>query len=96
MTPRLCHFILMATALFTAGACGGQKDLTQTLAVQRSGVLGHWYQVTAESDLIKDKPSDTFEIVSPDYPQWPRNHRVGKVQAGTRVNAINLSHNSAP
>ena len=85
MTRRLQYAILLTLGLIAAAGCGSHKDLTQTLAAQQSGVLGRWYQVSAESDLIRDKPSDTLEIVPPDYPQWPRNERVGKVQPGTRV-----------
>ena len=85
MKRRLQYLVVSAVSVLTAGGCGSYKDLTQTLAAQRSGVLGRWYQVSAESDLIRDKPSDTLDIVPTDYPHWPRNERVGKVQPGTRV-----------
>ncbi|HVT90400.1 MAG TPA: hypothetical protein VHD56_16220 [Tepidisphaeraceae bacterium] len=65
--------------------CSNYTDLTQTPDVQRLDVLGKWYRVVEDSDLIKDHPSDTLEIVRTDYPHYPRNHHVGKVGAGTVV-----------
>lgn len=85
MRPQQYGLSILCLLLAIAGGCGSHTDLTQTLEVQRSGVLGQWYLVRRESDLIKDKPSDTLQIVATDYPAWPRNFRVGKVQAGTRV-----------
>jgi hypothetical protein len=82
--PHYSFSICLVLFLFLVG-CGSQTDLTQTLEVQRSGVLGKRLQVMNDSDLIKDKPSNTLQIVPRDFPQWPRNYRVGTVQAGTRV-----------
>jgi hypothetical protein len=48
-------------------------------------VLGQRLCTARQLDLLKDKPSGTLRLVTPEYPSYPRNRRVGVVQAGTKL-----------
>jgi len=76
MVCRRCSFTIGLALSAILGGCRSHTDLTQTLEVQRSGVLGQRYEVKNDSDLIRDKPSNTLQIVPQDYPHWPRHYRV--------------------
>ena len=73
----------LSILLTLAGGCGGQTDLTQTLRVQQSGLLGRWYEVRSDSDMVKRY--GRLVIVAPDDSAWQGVPRAGKVSAGTKI-----------
>jgi len=88
MKLHRCELALVGILLASIVGCAGQKDITQTLEVQRSGVIGQCFEVSAQSDLIKDRRS--LLIVAPDDWRWRDDPRIGKVDAGTRVIACRV------
>ena len=90
MSVRDFVICLTASATVLCGGCCSHTDLTRTAEVQQSGILGQRHRTTQQLDLLKDKPSGTLRLVTRDYPSYPRNRRVGVVEAGTelRVNRV--------
>jgi hypothetical protein len=74
----------LALAVF-AGGCGGHADITASVRAQQPALLGQWFRTTRQLDLLEDKPSGTLRLVDPGYPAYPRNRRVGVVDAGTAL-----------
>lgn len=77
-------FPLIAFAALLCG-CASHADLTASREVQASGMLGKQLRTTQDLDFLKDRPSNTFRLVTKDYPSYPRNHRLGVVKAGTTL-----------
>jgi hypothetical protein len=68
-----------------ASGCASHTDRTQTLEVQRSGVLGRWYQLPRDAELVKGGWSGLLVFADPDDPAWHGQKRLGKVYAGTKI-----------
>ena len=83
MTSHLYRLSALGILMALAGGCGGRKNLTQTVGVQRSGVLGQLYEVPTDSELVKRYGRLT--IVAPDHSAWHGVPRIGKVSAGTQI-----------
>ena|ERR1051326_4300259 len=88
MTAQAYRITTLGILLAFSTGCGGQTDLTQTLEAQRSGLLGRWYQLPSDSDLIKRY--SRFVLVAPNDPLWQNAKRIGKVDAGTRLVSCRL------
>jgi hypothetical protein len=80
----ICLVIAIAAMLCWAGCCS-HTDLTRTDDVQHMGILGQHFQTTRTLDLLKDKPSCTLRLVTSNFPSYPRNKRIGVVDADTEL-----------
>ena len=69
--------------LAAATGCGGRVDITQTLVVQRSGVLGLWYETTGESRLAEQWGSTVLELSAGEKPAAASGKAT--IQSGTRL-----------
>lgn len=76
--------LVIAFAAFLGG-CARHTNLTATPEVEQSGILGTRLRTTQDLYLLKDRPSGTLRLVTEDYPCYPRNHRLGVVEAGTHL-----------
>lgn len=83
MKSSFHKIIALSFLMALAGGCGGRIDLTQTPGVQRSGLLGRWYEVPTDSELVQSY--GRLVIIAPDDSIWHRNRRVGKLSAGTKI-----------
>lgn len=78
------YLIALGVSVLFCG-CGSLTDITNTPKAKALGVLGERIQTTQKLDLLKDKPSHTLRLVESSYPKYPRNRRVGVVEAGTTL-----------
>ena len=83
LTWKVACFLTPVAALVSG--CGSHTDITRSVQERSPALLGQSFRTSRQLELIEDKPSDTLRLVEPSYPVYPRNRRMGVVQAGTAL-----------